>query len=56
MSSMKLIWECDGQLTPYSVYKSETIFDKDSLPEPYKTDKNALISYNITPVLREDLE
>lgn len=35
---MKLIWECDGQLTPYSVYKSETIFNKNSLPEPYKTD------------------
>lgn len=35
--SMKLIWECDGQLTPYTVYKSETIFDKNSLPEPYKT-------------------
>ena len=35
---VKLTWACDGQLTPYSVYKSETIFDKNSLPEPYKTD------------------
>lgn len=34
---MKLLWDCDGQVSPFTIYRSEVIFDKDTLPEPYKT-------------------
>ena len=35
--TVKLLWNCDGQVSPFTIYRSLVVFDKDTLPEPYKT-------------------
>ena len=42
---MKLLWDCDGQVSPFTIYRSGVVFDKDTLPDPLVSDISGTTTY-----------